>query len=214
MKELTILIGTCDAYLEYLPNCVKLVDRYFEPIVKKVIVGETITQNYQGCKFLTPEKKEWGYRILHGLDKIDTEYVFFMLEDYYLSQTLSKEYFSWLLQFMNRECANKLMLSTVPDFANYQYVRTIDNIKQMRSDSNWLASIQPSIWKTEHLRKLMKPEYSPWDFEIIVSDLLKNKEYDHYVIKLDEPIYFNFVRKGGVKSEGWRQFLNEQGLEL
>lgn len=212
--NVSILIGTCDSYLEFVPNCVKLVDKYFEPLVDKVIIGEKIRQEYDGYKFIITDKTEWGYRILKGLSEIKTKYVFFMLEDYYLSQQLTTEYISYLIQFMDRRNAKKVMLSCVPDFAQYKYSNTIDTIKQMSSESNWLASIQPAIWNTEHLKQIMKPTYSPWDFEITASELLRFKENNHYVVKVDEPIYFNFVRKGGVKSQGWSAFLDSENLTL
>ena len=212
--DVSILIGTCDSYLNFIPNCVKLIDKYFEPLVDKIIIGETIHQEYVGYKFITTDKTEWGYRMLKGLDEVKTKYVFFMLEDYYLSQQLTNEYISFLIQFMNRWGGKKIMLSCIPDFANYKFINTIDTIKQMSSESNWLASVQPAIWETEHLKKIMKPTYSPWDFEVSASELLRHKESNHYVVKLDEPIYFNFVRKGGVKSNGWQAFLNSENLTL
>jgi hypothetical protein len=212
--NISVLVGTCDSYLKFVPNFVSLANKYFEPNVERIIIGETIKEEYGGYKFITPGKLQWGERMLVGLNEVKTKYVFFALEDYYLSQKLSVDFISWLMQFMGRENAKKLMLSCVPDFAQYQYSRTIDTIKQMSPRSNWLASIQPAIWDVEHLKSIILPEYSPWDFEIKASEILRHHEMNHYVIKLDEPIYFNFVRKGGVLSDGWSQFLNNEGLKL
>lgn len=213
-KNLTIVLGTCDSYLKYIPNCVHLLNKYFEPSCRKIIVGETQKIEYLGYDWVLPGKVQWGDRMKQAVGLIDTDYTFFMLDDYYLSQKLSVDFFDWLITFMNRECANKITLTPVPDWAGYKYLETIDTIKRMSPQSEWLSSAQPAIWKTSHLLNVLDKNYDPWDFEILGSAKLQGKEKSHFVIKLDEPIYFNFVRKGNVLSEGWEKFLESQGLKL
>lgn len=213
-NKLSIIIGTCDSYLKYVPNCVTLINKYFELSCKKIIVGETQKIDFPGYEWHLPGKLQWGTRMRQALSLIDTEYVFFMLDDYYLSQKISIQFIKWLTDFMDRELANKLIITTVPDWANYRYLETIDTIKRMSPFSEWLSSAQPAIWKTSHLKQVIEDHYDPWDFEIIGSQKLKGKENSHFVIKLDEPIYFNFVRKGGVLSENWNNFLAKENLSL
>lgn len=213
-KKLSVLIGTCDSYLKYVPNCVHLLNKYFAYDCKKLIVGETDKINFPGYDWCTPGKIQWGSRVKKALSEITTEYTFFMLDDYYLSQKLSVEFINWLLQFMTRENANKITITTVPDWANYRYLETIDTIKRMSPFSEWLSSAQPAIWRTSHLKNVVQENYDPWDFEIIGSEKLKGKENSHFVIKLDEPIYFNFVRKGNVLSPGWKEFLDRENIKL
>lgn len=210
--NISLLIGTCDSYLEFLPNCIKLADKYFEPNVKRVISGESQSHSYNGYDFTLCKSNLWGERILYSLNSIDTKYVFFILEDYYLCQKLSSDYISWLVKFMDRESAKKIMLSCMPENIGYTYSRTIDTIKQMTNRCDYLTSIQPSIWNVDHLKSILKPHYSPWDFEITGSNLLKFHENDHYAVKLDEPIYFNFVRKGKYLSPGASEFLISENL--
>lgn len=214
-EKLSVVIGTCDSYIKYLPNCLTLLDKYFEPNIRKLIVSETESFEKQGYEWILPGKEQWGKRIGSGLKLINTEYVFFILEDYYISQKLSIDFFNWILTFMDREKANKIIFTTVPDWANYRYTQTIDTIKRMSPCSEWLTSAQPAIWKTNHiLNNVVQDDYDPWDFEIKGSEKLKGRENSHFVVKLDEPIYFNFVRKGNVLSPGWEQFLRQEGLSL
>lgn len=214
IRDITVIVGTCDSYLKYIPNCVHLINKYFEPQCRKIIVGETQKIECEGFEWTLSGKVQWGKRMKQAVSMIDTEYTFFLLDDYYLSQKLSRDFFDWLITFMNRENANKITITPVPDWANYRYVETIDTIKRMSPYSEWLSSAQPAIWRTSHLLNVLNERYDPWDFEIIGSATLKGKEKSHFVIKLDEPIYFNFVRKGNVLSEGWKEFLESQGLKL
>lgn len=210
--NLTTLVVTCDAYLSLVPNFIKLYSKYIEPTLPIIFVGENLA--VEGVNWVLPGSRSWGARVIDGLDQIHTEYVFFLLEDYYLSQRLSTDYLEFLIKFMDREKANKVMLSTIPPEANYKYSGTVDTIKKVSDFSEWLASVQPSIWRVSHLRKMLKPEYSPWDTEILGSKDLLGKDVRHYAVKLDEPIYFNVAGKGGHLRDGWEQFFAKEGLKL
>jgi hypothetical protein len=210
--NLSILVGTCDDYLEFMPNSMALMDRYLPDELPRIVAGETQAIEHPNYEWCLPGKGAWGKRMVEALQKVKTDYVFFTLDDYYYSQKLTKEFFDWLLVFMEREKADKLCLTPVPSMANYQYTETVDTIKRMAPYSNWLTSVQPAIWRTEHLLRLMHEEYSPWSFEVEGSEKARHQEKNHYVIKLDEPVYFNFVRQGKCKTIGWEKFLEQEGL--
>ena len=73
----SILIGTCDSYLEYMPNSMTLLDKYL-PAVTKVVVGETEKIDRDGYRWVLPGKAVWGKRMIEALKTIDTEFVFFI----------------------------------------------------------------------------------------------------------------------------------------
>ena len=210
--NLTTIVGTCDSYLDLIPGFSILYERYFEPNIETLIVSETEDLDIPKYKFITPGKKQWGERIINALSETKTEYVFFVLDDYYLCQLLTNEYIEYLLKFMDNRNVNKIMLSPVPDFAKYEYLESINTMHKMSPTSPWLTSVQPAIWRKSELLKFLKPEYTPWNFEVKGSELAKNNVENYFVAKLDNPIYFNMVRKGKQPSPGWEEFLKEQNL--
>lgn len=210
--NLTTVVGTCDSYLDLIPGFSILYERYFEPKVETIIVGETEVLDMPKYTFITPGKKPWGERIINALSETKTKYVFFVLDDYYLSQLLTIEYVEYLLNFMDRHNINKITLTPVPDFANYQYLESVNTMYKMSPTSPWLTSVQPAIWKKSELLKYLKPEYSPWDFEVKGSEEAKNNAENYFVAKLDIPIYFNMVRQGKIPSTGWEEFLKKENL--
>ena len=210
--NLTTIVGTCDSYLDLIPGFSILYERYFEPNIETLIVSETEDLDIPKYKFITPGKKQWGERIIQAISETKTEYVFFVLDDYYLSQLLTNEYIEYLLKFMDNRKVNKIMLSPVPDFAKYEYLESINTMHKMSPNSPWLTSVQPAIWRKSELLKFLKPEYTPWNFEVEGSKLAKNNVENYFVAKLDNPIYFNMVRKGKQPSPGWEEFLKEQNL--
>lgn len=243
-NDLSILIATSDGYLNYVPNSISLLEKYFEPATSIsgscgsniTIVGETEqieinSPNKLSYEWVLPGKDgddmNWGGRMQIGLEKIETKYTFFILEDYYLSQKLSRIFIRYLLDFMQNNNAKKLLLSPIPHWvggpkSNYEnpyvYADTVDTIRRMSPTSFWLTSIQPAIWKTDHLLKLMNKHYDPWEFEVLGSQKLQilETEDSHYVLQLppDNPIYFNLVRRGNNLSPGALEFLEKEGLSL
>jgi len=210
--NLTTLVGTCNSYLDLIQDFSILYERYFQPNIETLIVSETETLDIPNYKFITPGKKQWGERIINALSETKTEYVFFVLDDYYLSQLLTNEYIEYLLKFMDNHKVNKVTLTPVPDFAKYEYLESVNTMHKMSPNSPWLTSLQPAIWRKSELLKFLKPEYSPWDFEIKGSNEAKNNAENYFVAKLDKPIYFNMVRKGKVRSPGWKEFLEKENL--
>jgi len=211
--NLTTVVGTCDAYLAAVPHFITLYDRYFEPPLRKIMIGETTDIEHTDYEWILPGTKQWGERMLSGLELVQTEYTFFVLEDYYLSQLLTTEFIEYLIKFMDRYQADKLSLTPVPDFACHRYSETINTIHRMSTDSDSMTSLQPAIWRTSELMRVMKSNYTPWDFEVVGDSIVKGVKDNYFVAKLDEPIYFNFVRRGGVLSEGWEEFLTVQNLQ-
>ena len=82
INNLSVIIGTCDSYLKYMPNCIHLMNKYFKPDCKKIIVGETSKIDFLDYYWHLYGKIQWGDRMKRAVSTIDTEYVFFMLDDY------------------------------------------------------------------------------------------------------------------------------------
>jgi hypothetical protein len=210
--NLTLVIGTCDSYLAAVPNFVTLANRYFEPNVKRLFVGETIELQYKEYEWFLPGLDVWGNRMQKAIESVTTDYIFFILEDYYLSQKFTNEYIEYLIKFMDRHKADKISLTPVPDFACHRYAESINTMHRMRSDSDSMTSLQPAIWRTSEFLRINDVSYSPWDFEVKGDSKVKGIKESYYVAKLDEPIYFNLVRRGMILSDGWNEFFTKENL--
>jgi len=101
-----------------------------------------------------------------------------------------------------------------------------NKIYQFEMTSEYLNSVQPGIWKLDYLKKVLKPEYSPWDFEVSGNNFSSQQNGIILLNRLD-PIedgndietkkklfrfYHNFVRIGGNISEGWEELYKRENL--
>lgn len=208
--NLTVLVGTCDAYSSLWDNFTKCYKKYWPYDTNIIFAGETKTHSeYNTC---TPGANlPWGQRIKKALEHVETDYVFFLLEDYFLSYQYPEDQIkTWLLD-MDRMGMFKLQISRS---CCQLYEGTNDRYLKFHPQSDYLFSMQPSIWHKAWISKNMPDHFSPHEFEVSNSQKYKNKQTEVYIdASINFPVYFNAVRKGFVKSEGWEDFKNKENLE-
>ena len=200
--KITVLISSCDAYSILWDDFEKFFKKHWHVDCDVILVSETKINS--SFKTITPGKNSWGYRNLEALKEVKTELVFWLLDDYFLCGSFSKKNINTYikdfiklemdrLQISPRGVKKKLYSFNFPDedqTPKFSY-------KKILCDSEYSISMQPSIWRKSYITKILKPHYSPWQFEVEGSKLnYSNKVY------IDESInfhsYFNAVRKKNI----------------
>lgn len=206
--KLYSVVGTCDLYLDLIPNFIKLYNKYSE-LPPPLIIGET--QTLKDIEIFTPGKKQWGERMIEALNNIDSPYVFLALDDYYL-QTSITSYINKSIELLEADKdLSKISFISNKHFHNYKLISTnVNDFYIQHTSCDWLATLQMGIWKTETLRHTLKPNYSPWDFEIKGREFLIDKKCA--ILDPQCELIFNFVRQGKKPSQGWREFLIKENL--
>lgn len=210
--NISVLIGSCDDYSFLWDNFNILFKRYWKLNTKNYLVSETKSFDNLYYQTLTFGKLPWGERILKTLELIDTEYVFFILDDYFLSEEITEDIIYKHIELMKEYSGDKIMIDIDYGEPIYSLENIKDNLFKFKQNSDYLNSVQPSIWKTDYLRTVLKSHYSPWDFELIGNNFTKTLNPTILLNKRESHIYFNFTRIGGKLSDGWEEFLKSQNL--
>ena len=210
--NISVLIGCCDDYSFLWDNFNTLFKKYWKLKTKNYLVSETKDFIDGDYITLTPGKLPWGQRMLNAIDLIDTDYIFFILDDYYLSEEINYELINEHINFLEEYSANKIMLDIDYGEPIYQLNHIKDNLYTFKNGSDYLNSIQPSIWEKKYLKKVLKPNYSPWDFELVGNEYTKSINPKILLNKRNSHMYFNFTRIGGRLSDGWEDFLKKENL--
>ena len=176
-------------------------------------MSETEVFSNNHYQTITPGKKPWGERVLESLELIDTEYVFFILDDYYLTESFTQEFIDDHIKILEKHNAVKIMTDIDYGEPIYYLEHIEEDLYKFKMTSDYLNSIQPAIWKTSYLKQVLKPDYSPWDFEIKGNDFTKTLNPIILLKARPEHMYFNFVRIGGRISEGWEQLYIKENLQ-
>jgi hypothetical protein len=213
-NTLTIVVGTCNAYNSIWKNFDILLKRYWKLDCDIIVIGETIPMLGNDYINVLPGMLPWGERMLYGINQIKTEYTCFILDDYYMTTEIDTSFMEMHINLMNQYSADKIMFEIVADWVEYKLTHMEKSLYKLDSDSLYLNSVQPSIWKTEFLKKVMKPEYSPWDFELKGNAYTAKLNPTILLNAVPERIYFNYMRSGFKKENGWEILFKKENLDV
>ena len=214
--DLSVLIASCDSSLYscmWKPFQICF-DRYWKRDTDNIIVTEQeIVPQYTNTKFATcaPGVLPWGQRIIKGLEECSSDNVFFIMEDYLFFHTYSPEQMGRYLELVARHNIKRLQIAP-SGHQTYTDEKT-DGLTRFSDNSDYLVSMQPSIFNRQWLLDILEPSWTPWDFEIRGSRLLKYKHNKIYIDQSVPEVYFNAIRRGGKRSLGYKEFFEREGLE-
>lgn len=217
-NNISVLIGSCDKYEPIWKNFQLCFDKTWKHHTDNIFVTENKNvNNYTPTKFQTVKsnKKSWGERMLDGIASCQSKYIFFILDDYLFTYSYSENQLVEYINLMNHFSIDRLQISP-SSFQHYEkYNEVPTKFLKISQHSLYSISMQPSIWNKEYLESILLPTYSPWDFEIDGSSAINtNYKKHHTMIDTSVPnVYFNAIRKGFLKSEGWEEFRLQNCLE-
>jgi len=190
----TVLVSSCDAYSDLWPPFFNLFKKNWPDCPYKILlITEEIESGIDQIYSLKLGKDmDWSSLLMKALDKIETEYVLFFLEDFFLRKRVDNELISRLLIDMQDNSFNMLRLVSrpKPDVR----LEFFNNLGSIEVNSPYRVSTQAAIWKVDVLRKLIKKGESAWDFEIqgskrshqfnkFIGVYSDNLPYRHHVIE-------------------------------
>lgn len=211
--NLSVLIGTCDKYEPLWETFQICFNKYWTVDTQNVFVSETKeVPNFTSTKFSTIlAEGDWGNRIIQGISEIKSDYIFFILDDYFFNYTYSKDVLERYVRFCTNNNIDRLQVSP----SEYQIYTdfSIEGYTKFSPMSQYQISMQPSIWSKSFLLDALNPFYSPWDFEIKESTRLIGQSKNIFIDRSIPSPYFNAVRKGMKKSPGWNEFFAKENIK-
>jgi hypothetical protein len=214
MKDkVTVVIGSCDAYQSLWKNFDILFNRYWQLDTTNIFVGETISLPYDTYLNILPgQGLPWGLRMLNALNKVSTPYVCFLLEDYYLTEPITESFIQEHIDILEQYNAHKIMFDKLYPPDVYSLTKLESDLYLFDNFSMYLNSVQPALWKTEYLKQVLQPSYSPWQFELDGNAFTQQLNPIILLKAREKSIYFNYARVGGRVSEGWQEIFLKEGL--
>ena len=106
----------------------------------------------------------WSRNLLAALGQIDSTYILYFQEDYWISAPVNTSIVNDYVSIMEREGLHYLRFLSFPapdrDFPGDERLGII------ASKSEYRTSLQIALWRKEVLQELIDPNETPWDFEI------------------------------------------------
>lgn len=209
---ITLFVGTCDQYSVLWPNFTKCLEISGLDSLPTLMVGETIKHpSIPTATFNEP--LPWGTRMSRALQGVDTQFVFFILEDYWMYMPHDNRWLVDRAEDMNRYRMNRLQLSISGGQKYESHDPSNKKYMKFSLNSQYKFSLQPALWRVDWLRHYLEGK-NPWEFEVDNSTAHLGKETHTYIDpSINYPTYFNAVRAGWKKSKGLDQFIQQWGLD-
>lgn len=172
-----VIIPTCDSYLWAVRIFAYLFNIYWSSLQKVYIFGYAqptfnLPRNFT---FISLDDHnypadKWSDGLIKGLGQITDEHVVIMLEDYWLNRMVDCRGVMACYDFMQYDntilrcdlTTDRLYSGRMIDytaFGTYDIIIT-------PYDAPYQISLQAGLWNRRNLLKILKPDVSPWNFEL------------------------------------------------
>lgn len=215
----SIVVNSCDAYEDvWEPFFLTFRDYFGIEDIDIVLNTETKKYNLNSSRIraleLSCKNISWGKRFRLALDKIETEYVLCLYDDFILEKEVDKKNIDMCVSWLEKD----------PKIAVFY----LNNIEGKNEDSNkyngfeklpqrkdYKLNSSPGIWRKETLMRYIEDNDNPWAWEFFGSARTYNSEDEFYCVsKGNEAIYPYSNRLGGAIHRGkWVKSVIEPVIE-
>ncbi|MBR6339291.1 MAG: hypothetical protein IKR63_04070 [Alloprevotella sp.] len=203
-NRLAVLVTSCDAYQDIWDPFFTLMNRYWADISYNVYLNtEHLEYSKNFDNFIvkslnntSSKKLTWSERMLSVLDRIEEEYVFILVEDFFLRENVQTDLIEKLLEMMDEDkniCQFQLFGTRINCDKGVSNVMSssiqMDKIERGKAKVVFV----PTIWRKSILKKWLRPHESIWAFESQASKRAYRWNYKETVYRVYSPAIFNYL---------------------
>ena len=184
--DIDIAVISCDNYSDVWPLFFDNLFKNWEdcPLDIHLISNKKTYNHKKIININVGEDVSWSNNLIKGLESLKKDYVMLFVDDLIINKIISVNYFNKISNWVNSNKPNylRLHISFKPNYYD-------DFIGILPKKSPYKASLMPSIWNKNFLKKILKSRESAWDFEIKGSKRAFN--YNGFFSLYDNFIHYN-----------------------
>ena len=169
-KDCSIIISSCDKFSDLWDANVKLLEKnWADRGVKTYIVTDSPTdKEFDGVEIISAgEGTEITERIRFALQIVKTEYIIFLLDDYFLTDLINDKKVENCIGAMEKENLDYLRLYT---FMNAKYFKEkigdYGDIFRITTDAIYNINLYPCVFKRDFLLATLDGTMNAWQYEV------------------------------------------------
>lgn len=199
----------------------KLMDRFWpDRPWDRYIITESKHCDYEGVTTIhthVPEHKDkWGESLRTGLQRIpgNPDWVFLVMEDYFLLQKVDTENLKDLFKIIKDEELEHVKYLRVQPWPAGNSESGIKGIEYIDKGARYSCSLQAAFWDRKYLIAILNGKKDPWSFETGTAPF-KDIAYQHYSLSrgLSPYPYTIAYRRGGGWQEEAMELCKKEGIE-
>ena len=172
LNNLTVIVNSCDKYDDLWQPFFQLFKKYGGELAKCPIVLNTESKKfaYEGLNIVCPnnysEDVAWGKRLRDTLKTIKTDYVFFLLDDFFLQSEVDEEVFLNCIKWLDENAKVGAFNFISIEKAKAEHA-DFKGFCLMPNNLAYRLNAQACIWRKEFLFNSLLDNESPWDCEVL-----------------------------------------------
>lgn len=200
--RVTLLVSSCDKDEDTWYPFFKLFTKYWIEFPNNwgiVLNTETKQYSYDGINITcfgggkNALKLSWTERLYKVISSIEADYIFLTLSDYFILGNVKQKRVEYCIEQMCKHPEVGYMClfpveSPEIDISD----NTIDGFYRCVKGSSFSINAQAGLWRKEYLLQTLKMKKTPWEWEILGSELSGWLNYDIYRLKDEEDMIYPY----------------------
>lgn len=190
--DLTVLVNSSDAYADCWEPFFVLFARYWPDCSYPVVLNTEIANPTfplpffrASCSALGATRRlTWSESLQRCLKNIDTPYVLYLQEDYFLEAPVNIERVEQMLDYLRTGVADVIRLHECEGSGPW-HPSAFPDLWQIDKHSRYLLALQAGLWRKDVLEAQLRSHESPWQLEIFGSRRARRKNYAIFCVNRD-----------------------------
>jgi len=201
-EKLSILVSSCDAYFDTWHPFFTLLKKYWKNIESYPIYlcTESKKFSFSGLNIICPlnihRESKWSENLIKILKYINSEYVLFMLDDFWLQSPVRVDVIENCINYLDSD-SNIGFICLIYQKRGPKYESQYYELLKRGKHVPFRITTQAGIWRRKYLLKILRKHESAWEFETRATWRSKFYKEDIYVLKKEERNVFVYP-VGGV----------------
>ena len=204
----TLLVNSCDAYKDLWDPFFQLLNSNW-PHCPYPVVLNTESEEYS-CRYLQvsichaeSSAEPWGKRLYNCVKKIQTPYIIFLLDDFFLEAPVDTGKISQCIEWMEQD-HNIATFSFVPTLWEDIDDKKYPGFLRRPFRCNYKVNCQAAVWRRDCLLKLIRKHETPWEFEVFGSSRArKYRDWTFYAANKSGNCAFQYPFGGVLHGGKW-----------
>lgn len=181
MDKISLVVSSCDKYSTAWKPYFELLKRFWPDHPTKIyLISESRQYKDNSLNVMTfnyPSECTWSERLYRTLNSIETEYIIFSLEDFFLLGPVNQQTIRKCIDWMDKD--NRIAECRLSAWHAVNLSEKWSDDSSFRiagPDVPFRLDTQVAIWRRTDLMSFIDRKESPWEFEGWGTERIKNTE--------------------------------------
>lgn len=211
----TVIVSSCDKYEDtWYPFFKILKEEWPDRPYPIVLITESKSFDYEDmnirtlCLYKPDQRVSWGRLLKRTLMRINTEYILFMLDDFFLFDRVDQKRIEQCIDWMDNDkniAVFSFYRTHQPNIRDNKY----PHFEKRPLRAEYRLNCQAAIWRRKKLISYIRSHENPWQWEILGSVRSSRYKEDFYSAIKGEPYVFKYLPGGGIRRGKWAPEIKE-----